>query len=111
MDPALMDSAIALTAINPELQNLLRHIVDVVTGNPAAKAAVRTLYPARGSRAFPRTISCTASGLIFDSPRTPWNQPYFWTDLLDINIIAYALTWYLSYLPFELSSRVFGLQV
>src|SRR5947207_13027818 len=75
MDPALMLSAIALTAINPELQNLLRHIVEVVTGNPAAKAAVQTLYPASGSRAFPRTMSCIASGLIFDSPRTPWNQP------------------------------------
>jgi hypothetical protein len=74
MDPALMLSAIVLTAMRPELQKRLRDIVDVVTGNPAASAETRTLYAARGSRAFPRTISWTASGLIFDSPRTPYRS-------------------------------------
>ena len=43
MDPALMLSAIVLTAMRPELQKRLRDMVDVVTGNPAARAETRTL--------------------------------------------------------------------
>src|SRR5262245_17297637 len=71
IDPALILSATAFTAINPELQKRFRDMVDVVAGNPAARHAIRTLYAEPGSRTFPRTISSISSGLILDSPSTP----------------------------------------